>query len=332
MNSQNPYRAFAERMFHHDSRLIPQILEAMIGEAQAALLVSLPGTEEEMAAKLGRPVETVRADLSDMFRKGLAFKRTKEGVTTWRAPMNIAQFHDASILWPEAPAGFHDLWRRYMEEEWPVLSAMLAGFLPRPYTRVIPVEKVLDAGRSQILAPESLRQLIEGSARVAVSRCTCRTTMKKCAAPVEVCLQINRGADYTLERGSGREVTKEEALAIVRRSEEAGLVHVTMNSAGSGTFICNCCGCCCQAFTMLIAHGTRLCDPSRYRPQVRTEACKGCGTCGKRCWFGAIAVGAGDVSAVAEDRCLGCGLCAEGCPEGAIAMVEARTPDFIPPK
>jgi Pyruvate/2-oxoacid:ferredoxin oxidoreductase delta subunit len=332
MSSQSPYAEFAGRMLHPDSKWIPEILKSMIDEQQARLLVTLPGSDEDMAKKLGRTEEDVRRDLSDMFRKGLVFKKTKEGVTKWRPPMNIAQFHDASILWPEAPDSFYDLWQRYMEEEWPRLAAMLGDFMPRPYTRVVPVEQTLDAGRSRILAPESLRQMIGQSSRVAVSRCTCRITMKKCDAPVEVCLQINRGAEYTIERGSGREVSRDEALAIIRQAEEAGLVHVTMNHTGAGTFICNCCGCCCQAFTMLIAQGTRLCDPSRYRPEVNPELCQACGTCADRCWFKAIAVGDGEVSVVSAEACMGCGLCAVGCPNDAIAMIEAKTPDFIPPR
>jgi len=154
--------------------------------------------------------------------------------------------------------------------------------------------------------------------------------MKKCDAPVEVCLQINRGADYTIERGSGREVSKEEAIKLLDQAEEAGLVHVTMNKAGVGHFICNCCGCCCQSFTLLISDGLPLCDPSRWRPQVDADLCSACGECEDRCWFDAILVGDDDYAVVDDEKCLGCGQCAYVCPEEAIALAEAREPEFIP--
>lgn len=37
---------------------------------------------------------------------------------------------------------------------------------------------------------------------------------------------------------------EEEALAVLRKCEEDGLVHVTMNKMHVGHFICNCCGLC----------------------------------------------------------------------------------------
>lgn len=329
MSEVSPYRKFAEKMMQKDSKWIPEILKSMIDENQAELLISLPGTAEEMAKKLGREVSSVEADLQDMFRKGLTFKKTKGGVTTWRAPAHLAQFHDASILWPEAPPSFMALWRKYMEEDWPALAKVIGKVMPKPFTRVIPVEKSL-SGRMQILAPDNVRELLEKSERFAVTKCTCRLSMRNCDAPVEVCLQLNKGAEYAVERGSGREVSREDALRIMEAAEAAGLVHVTMNKAGIGHFLCNCCGCCCQSFTLLISDGVPLCDPSRFRPEVNTEACTACAACEDRCWFDAIQVGDGNVAVVNEKKCMGCGQCALACPEEAITMVEAREETFIP--
>jgi len=330
MSDANPYQKFAEKMFHKDSKWIPKILKAMIDDDQASLLVSLPGTAEKMAEKLGRPAKDIESDLNDMFHKGLTFKKKKGGAMNWRAPMHLAQFHDASILWPEAPDEFIGLWKKYMDEEWPKLAPMITKMMPKPFTRVIPVQKSIDAGKAQVIAPDNVMEMIENSRRIAVTKCTCRVSMHKCDSPVEVCLQIDKGADYTVERGSGREVSKDEALRIAREAEEAGLVHVGMNKSGLGHFICNCCGCCCQSFTLLISDGLPLCDPSRYRPAVTVDACSACGDCEERCWFEAIVVGDDDAAVVNGDKCLGCGQCAIVCPEEAIVMEEVREPGFIP--
>ena len=330
MNEHSAYRKFAATMLQEDSEYIPQILRCMINDAQAELLVSLPGTAAQMAEKLDRSVDAVHADLSDLFRKGLAFKKEKKEGVLWRAPAHLAQFHDASILWPEAPAEFYDLWANYMEKDWPKLAPVLTKLMPRPYTRVIPVGKSVETGKVQVLAPENVRNIIDDASRLAVTQCTCRLSMRKCDSPVEVCLQINRAADYTIERGSGREITRAEAHKTISETEAAGLVHVTMNKANVGHFICNCCGCCCQSFTLLIADGLPICDPSRYRPEVSIDLCSGCGTCEERCWFDAISVSEQQVATIMNDKCLGCGQCAIGCPEEAIQMIEAREPDFIP--
>ena len=330
MSAATPHEKFAEAMLHPDSEFIPKILKSMISDAQADLLVALPGTAEEMAEKTGRPVAEIASDLADMFRKGLAFKKPKGGTILWRAPAHLVQFHDATLVWPEATEDFYGLWRQYMEKEWPVLAQGLSAMMPRPFTRVIPVNRTIDTGKAQVLAPDSVRELIMGARRIAVTPCTCRLSMGKCDAPVEVCLQINRGADYTVERGSGKELSREEALAVLDQAQEAGLVHVTMNKADAGHFICNCCGCCCQAFSLLRTDGPQMCDPSRFRPRVDADLCTACGTCEDRCWFDAIAVGDAGAAVVDADACLGCGQCAVGCPESAIAMEAVREPDFIP--
>jgi Pyruvate/2-oxoacid:ferredoxin oxidoreductase delta subunit len=330
MNDLSPYRQFAEMMRHGDSRWIPEILKRIVDDEEARLLVALPGTAREMAEALNRPLESVERDLKGLFRKGLAFKKEKQGVVTWRAPGRLVQFHDASLVWPEAPPELLDLWRNYMEEEYPAFAREMARQSPQRHTRVIPVGKSLDPGKVQVIAPENLKEIVNSARRFAVTDCTCRLSMRKCDAPVEVCLQIDRGADYAIERGTGRELSKAEAMEVIEASEEAGLVHVAMNKAGLGNFICNCCGCCCLSFSLLTTAGLRRCESSRYRPTVDVALCTACGTCEDRCWFGAIAVNGGDAAAVDVEKCLGCGQCAIGCPEEAITMLEVKGADFIP--
>ena len=330
MSSPSPYAQFAANMLQPDSKYIPLILKAMINDEQARLLVAMPGSALDLSARTGRPAEAVAADLADMFRKGLAFKKQKGGETVWRAPAHLVQFHDATLTWPEAPVEFYDLWRRYMDAEWPLLAPDLSRFMPRAFTRVVPVNRSLETGKAQVLAPDSVRRIIETADRIAVTPCTCRLSMRRCDGPIDVCLQINRGADYTIDRGSGREVDRAEALSIIEQAQAAGLVHVTMNKADAGHFICNCCGCCCQSFSLLKTDGPRLCDPSRFRPAIDANACTGCGQCAERCWFAAVSVDEGGSAVVDAERCLGCGQCATVCPEDAVAMVEVREAGFIP--
>ena len=178
MKEHSAYRKFAAMMLQEDSEYIPQILKCMINDAQAELLVSLPGTAAQMAEKLDRAVDAIQADLNDLFRKGLAFKKEKKEGMLWRAPAHLAQFHDASILWPEAPAEFYDLWATYMEKDWPKLAPVLTELMPRPYTRVIPVGKSVETGKVQVLAPENVRKIIDDAGRLAVTQCTCRLSMR----------------------------------------------------------------------------------------------------------------------------------------------------------
>jgi hypothetical protein len=59
MSETTAYQKFAEKMLHKDSQYIPKILQFMITDEQAELLVSLPGGAAQMAEKSSREVDAV---------------------------------------------------------------------------------------------------------------------------------------------------------------------------------------------------------------------------------------------------------------------------------
>lgn len=325
------YQELAARIQLGHSERIARLFQMLADPLEADLLLALPASAPDLATRLGLPQEEVEARLQGLFRKGLIFGVAKSDPPAWRLVRDMVQFHDATLVWPEAPREFIALWREYMEEEWPSLARAMSQKRPKPFTRVIPVGVAVPA-RSQILDFESLSEIIGSSSNLAVTKCTCRLSMGKCDRPIEVCLQVNRAADYTLARGTGRQVSKQEALDILRQCEEAGLIHVTINRQDVNNFICNCCPCCCQTMPVLLKYGTYVIDPSRFRAEIDPEACTGCGTCHERCYFKAISWSAdeGSPSLVEANKCMGCGLCLVTCPSGAIALKEARPADFVP--
>ncbi|MBF0225089.1 MAG: hypothetical protein HQK76_06510 [Desulfobacterales bacterium] len=92
--------------------------------------------------------DKVEIPMKDLFRKGLAFKSEKGGTTLWRGPAHIIQFHDGTIVWPEADQKFFDLWKEYMEKEWPHLAKGMVSLFPKPFTRVVPIGKTIDTADS----------------------------------------------------------------------------------------------------------------------------------------------------------------------------------------
>jgi len=328
------YEQLTDKIMLTGSKVIPRLFEMIADQDEAALLLAMPGTPEELAGKLGRPAAEVEALCLELYRKGLSFKSFKGGTVGYKMCRDMIQFHDATILWEDAPRGYLDLWQVFMETEWPDFARLAEQFFPKPFTRVIPVNKSIDSGKQKILDADSVDKIIETAEVIAVTKCTCRVIAHKCDQPLEVCLQVNNAARYTLDRGSGREVSKEEALKILRQCEEDGLVHVTMNKMHVGHFICNCCDCCCQALPLVIKEGLKLCDPSRFEAEIDADLCSACETCLERCYFNAIEsmeteVGR-SVMRVISDSCMGCGLCQSTCPEEAISLKEVRTEDFIP--
>jgi ferredoxin len=148
--------------------------------------------------------------------------------------------------------------------------------------------------------------------------------MKRCDGSLEACIQINKGAEYTLKRGTGRKIDLDEALAILKKSEEEGLVHLTEN-VGRSNVLCNCCSCCCEMLRFATDTKTKgVLAPSRFQASVITGNCTGCGACTDICPVEAIAINADDTAGVKADDCIGCGLCASACPVEAISLIEAR--------
>jgi hypothetical protein len=50
-------------------------------------------------------------------------------------------------------------------------------------------------------------------------------------------MSFGPAADFYIENGIGREITKEEAKQILQKAEESGLIHCSSNAAGNKIFI-----------------------------------------------------------------------------------------------
>lgn len=324
------YIELAARIGLGQSERIPRLFSLITDPSEAALLLELPSSAPTLAQKLGRSEEEIASALRTLFVKGVVFPSGKTDPPSYRMCRDLVQFHDASILWPGAPREFLDLWQDFMEAEWPDVAKKFNQLMPRPFTRVIPVGITIQA-KTHVLAFEDVEEIISDARTIAVTKCTCRLTAHKCDKKLETCIQINRAADYTLERGTGRRLGKEEALDLVRECEEEGLIHVVMNKQNVDHFICNCCACCCQTMPVLIKHNISVIEPSRFAARVDADLCTACEACLDRCFFGAISMEDG-TAVVNESKCMGCGLCQVACPADAISLMEVRGKDFVPEK
>ena len=144
----------------------------------------------------------------------------------------------------------------------------------------------------------------------------CRVTERK-----ETCLALDNMAQSALMADIGREISRDDALAIIEQNQKDGLVLQPSNTE-KVEFICSCCGCCCGMLSIQKSLPRPL-DfwASNFHATVDRDACNGCGICQKRCQVGAVSVAAKKPPAVVDlDRCIGCGLCVPTCPQNAIAL------------
>ncbi|MCX8123692.1 MAG: 4Fe-4S binding protein [Spirochaetes bacterium] len=321
------YRELSKRLMFENSTLLQQIWQMVANETEAQIIAYLPATAPQIAEKFNLSVEEATTILEELFKRGAAFKKSKPEGAEYRPPKHIVQFHDATLLWKDAPADFKRLWVEFMNTEYPPLLEVVTKAGIPSFMRVIPINATLKP-KSEVLVYEDAYKIIEQAKELAVVDCVCRLSHGNCNKPLNVCIQVNNGAAYTLERGTGRAITKEEAFEILKISEEAGLVHMTENK-GFGNAICNCCSCCCEMLRFAgnkATHG--VVAKSRFTATVDATNCNGCALCMSICPVHAIEVN--NTAAIDTQMCIGCGLCATQCPTQAISLHETRPREHIP--
>jgi len=312
------------------SEYLKKIWKILCSDKEARIANLLPGTIEDISEKSGKSVEDTTTSLTSLFKKGVVFKQKRDGKTSYKLAKNIIQFHDACLLWEGATPEFFELWKKVMDEEFMgIIKDLPEDFKLPSFMRVIPVDETITPG-STILNYEECETLIKNSEKVAVVKCPCRLSQQKCDASLEACIQINRGAEYVLDRGHGRELTTDEAMEIIRRCEDEGLVHMLENRS-TGNVICNCCSCCCEMFRLVRHSGKKwITSPSRFLAVVDNDLCTLCEACVEACPVDAITMDS--TTEINEEECVGCGLCAKSCSVDAISLKEIRPEEHIPVK
>ncbi len=333
MVQESVYTKLAEAIGAAESPTIPRLFQMLAdeNEAEVILAASPPASAGELAEKTGLPAKDVNKMMDPLFRKGLLYKSSKtdaNGSTRYYRVRALLQFHDSSVLAPDVDQDFMNLWREYQAKEYPAYHRRLESNLQRSSMRVVPVNVTLEPDTS--IAPfEDVKHIVAEARNLAVVRCPCRLVEGvPCEKPLEVCIQVDKAADYTLDRGTGKGISKAEAIAILKHCEEEGLVHMVGNSRGLGHIICNCCDDCCIAWPGPSTSGVNFAAPSRFTAMLDSDTCNDCELCFDRCHFDAIAMR--DSTTISAEKCMGCGLCAVVCPEEAISLQETREQAFVP--
>ena len=204
-----------------------------------------------------------------------------------------------------------------------------------PQVRVIPIEESVSLDLP-IATFDQIRDIIQNTSNtIGIMDCICRNAHELIDDPCkktdlkETCMTFGSAAWYWHERRVSRFITKEEALELVQKFENIGLVPQPSNSQKPFS-ICNCCGCCCE----LIGNQKKLENPAQYfatnyNVEVNDDVCDGCGICEERCQMDAITI-ENEKSIVNLGRCIGCGVCIPTCPNDAINLVKKEV-DIIPP-
>jgi len=255
----------------------------------------------------------------------------------------VADGEPRFALMPVLISIFEDYWLPRMgkdlalpfEQYYRETQGLAVGYTPSPH-RVIPVAEAVPAA-VEVAPYQQAAELIECASSWAVRPCICRLQQrlvgKGCDWPIDTCLVFAYSEGAFDDSEFDRPVDREEALQVLRRAGEQGLVLTTGNFRDGVDYICSCCTCCCMVLRALAEFDVPTAvTHSDFRVAVDEASCVGCGDCVARCQFNALSM-VEDVSTVDWTRCVGCGVCTLTCPSGALAL--QRRPEeeiVIPPR
>ncbi len=337
------YDVLAEKLGWPGSKRFRLCLELLLTPLEAEVAALLPATADEIATKLGMPKGQVEDHIHRGYLKGAVFP-TSKGYFLARS---TGQLKDACLTdrrWDkELGPRLFAAWNDFAEQEG-IPKRMGGqprggGGMAEGGLRVVPVLGALK-GVAGVIPQEDIEILLGQCDAWATTPCSCRRqTMARpqgeaCGKLQDVCVQVNRGADYVVKRGSGKQLTKDECLDVFAKSADAGLV-ITLPKRPKFSSICNCCDDCCTIFYTNKKYGQwdRL-TKSRFASRVNLNDCNGCEVCMQRCPYDAIEMkeiaGHKTLKAIInEGRCLGCGVCVVGCAPEAMKLETVRPTSHV---
>jgi len=352
VNIDREHRLLRQQMGRHvtgapESPAILKILAILYSPEDAQLVRQIPIRPTRLSAlarKLGKPPEEVRERLEALAHRGLIFDFEHKGERWYTLPPILGGIYEFVMMRPRDDVPMDELARLfddYLNGDRGFVRAAYAG--ETQFARALVREEALpQEDHSEILDFERVTRIVEEASLISVALCPCRHKNTHlgtaCDRPQRTCLSLNTGAEAMIHSGISERIDAREALRIIDESKAAGLAQVGDNVQRKGSFICNCCGCCCT-----LMHGMRTCDvhhavmSTNWIAEVDTGTCVGCGQCTEACPMRALALtddASGHVprkhAVLKPELCLGCGVCYTVCRAGAIRMTQRPQRVFTP--
>jgi ferredoxin len=332
------------------SKVLFAILKLLFTEREAELVARLPVRPftVKRAAKAWHMEEKQACRILDELtsRAVLLDTQRPDGQVVYILPPPMAGFFEFSMMRLRDDLDqklMGELLYQYLNVEDEFVSSLFAATgtaLGRVFVQeaALPKENHL-----HILDYERASEVIRSASHRSIGLCYCRHKMlhmdKACSAPLDICMTFGNLAETLSRHEFARLVSVEEGLDLLQQAYESDLIQCGENTRQRVSFICNCCGCCCEAlvaarrFTFLTPVAT-----TNFIPKLSKELCRGCGKCIDVCPVGALGlVSAADphkptrrTARLEDTLCLGCGVCVRNCPQKAL-LLESRPQRVITP-
>ena len=331
------------------SKLLNQILKMLFSEKEAELVSLLPikpFTVEKASHIWKMDMPSAQNALNELAGRAILVDIEQNGKSVYVLPPPMAGFFEFSLMRVR-----DDIDQKLLSELFYQYLNVEEDFIRELFTRgetqlgrVFVHEPVLSNENAlHVLDYERATGVIKTASHIAIGTCYCRHKMyhldKACDAPMEICMTFNTAAASLIKHGHARRVDEVEGMELLHQAYESNLVQFGENIRENVNYICNCCGCCCEA--MIAARRFAIQNPvhtTNFIPEIESESCNGCGKCVNVCPVEAMSlISANDphrpkmkLARLEQDLCLGCGLCVRSCPKDSIHL-EARPQRVITP-
>jgi ferredoxin len=331
------------------SELLFKILKVLFSEREAKLVSLLPiksFTDKKAAGIWKLNLSDAKIILNDLADRGILLDYETDGNTTYALPPPMAGFFEFSLMRYRTDFDqkvMSELLYKYLNVEEDFIKDLFVNGETQ-LGRVFVNESVLtNENAFHVLDYEKASEVVKTASQIGVGICYCRHKMehvgKNCGAPMNICLTLNTTAESLIRHGNAKKIDAAEGLDLLNKAQNYNLVQFGENVQEQVNFICNCCGCCCEA--LIAARKFGFSNPvhtTNFIPKIIEEKCTGCGKCVSLCPVEAMTlVTASDPHKPGKkkakpnyDQCLGCGVCLKGCNVDALKL-ESRDARVITP-
>jgi len=331
------------------SELLNRILALLFSEREASLVALLPikpFTAESAARAWKMKPGEARKILDALSSRALLLDIVGRRRQYYVLPPPMAGFFEFSMMRVRGDVDqklLAELYHQYITVEEDFIKALFVQGETQ-LGRTFVHEPVLTSDDAlHVLDYERASEVIRTASHRGVGICYCRHKMehmdKACAASQDICLTFNTTAASLIRHGFARQIDVAEGMDLLQQAYDQNLVQFGENVRKRVSFICNCCGCCCEAMIAARRFGIlRPVHTTNFLPDV-LASCSGCGDCVAACPVEAMTlISANDPGhprrkkAKLDERiCLGCGVCVRACAKTKSLRLVRRAERVITP-
>jgi len=337
--AKSAYKSLEERLNRFPMGAAPtktlyKILEILFSEKEAELVSQLPIKPFNVRTAANRwrmPQYQARKILDTLASRSILIDIETANDKLYCLPPPMAGFIEFSMMRLRGDIDQHvlgQLYFEYMNVEEDFIKGLFCGTETK-LGRAFYNESVLLSDETvQVYDYERATQVIETATHIGISMCYCRHKMEHaqgaCDAPMDICMTFNNVAASLIRSEYARKVDVSECKELLHQAYEHNLVQFGENVRNRVAFICNCCGCCCEALLAQKRFGhMHPIETTNFYPVCNENLCNGCGKCAKVCPVDMIEMNKtekGRLPNINLDLCIGCGVCVKNCPTKALSL------------